>query len=426
MAPAGAGLTTSTRLLAGPAFARGAESFDEHRARLGTNPLVDARGLIAELETSGLLGRGGAGFPVGTKWRSVADRAAGAGAAVLVNGAEGEPLSRKDQALLALRPHLVLDGAELAASAVGAAEIVVYVGAEHASARTAAARAIAERRASPVSVRLALAPARYVAGEESAAVHFVNEGDARPTSLPPRPYERGIGGRPTVVQNVESLAYAALIARFGAGWYRELGRGVARGTSLLTVTTPSGRTSVHEAELGTTIGELASAAGITDPSAVQAVLIGGFFGGWILAGEAWRTPLDPLFLRAHDRSLGAGVVSFLAASDCPVRTTARIAEYMAGQSAAQCGPCVYGLRAIADATTRIARFAASGDDLARLERWAGQVRNRGACRHPDGAVGLLTRALQTFGDDFEAHQRARQCVVADRSRWAGAAAELVA
>ncbi|HLX34153.1 MAG TPA: NADH-ubiquinone oxidoreductase-F iron-sulfur binding region domain-containing protein [Candidatus Limnocylindrales bacterium] len=421
------------RLLAGPEFELGAERLASHLERLG--PLPDRAAtadLIGTLETSGLLGRGGAGFPVGKKWRSVAERAGGGGAVVLVNGAEGEPLSHKDRALMSLRPHLVLDGAELAAAAVGADEIVLYVGAAHAGAQRALGRAVAERAATSrprsvrgsatggassnarlrpirqVPIRLVQPPHRYVSGEESAAVHFVNAGDARPVTTPPRPYERGIGARPTVVQNVESLAYAALIARFGDDWFRSVGRHGSRGTALITANAPSEKAVVLEVELGATVGDVAA---MVEPAIrqddVQAVLLGGYFGGWLPAHRAWAFPLDPGALKEQGLSFGAGVIGFLSAQACPVRTTARIATYMAAQSAAQCGPCVYGLRSIADAATRIARLTPLGDDLANLERWAGQVRNRGACRHPDGAVGLLTHALETFGPEFYQHQRGR-------------------
>src|SRR6202521_3657119 len=196
-------------------LAAGAESLAAHRQRLGPLPTLPSGQLIAELEASWLLGRGGGGFPVGRKWRAVAERASG-GAVVLANGAEGEPLSLKDRALMAGRPHLVIDGALLAARAVGADNIIFYVGVEHRAAQAALRHALAERsRDLRGRARIVAAPGGYVSGEESAAVHFVNEGDARPTTTPPRPFERGVGGRPTLVQNVESLALAALIARRG-------------------------------------------------------------------------------------------------------------------------------------------------------------------------------------------------------------------
>ena len=209
-------------------FRSDAESLAAHRQRLGPLPTLPPDQLIAELEASGLLGRGGAGFPVGCKWRSVAERSSG-GAVVLVNGAEGEPLSQKDRTLMASRPHLVIDGALLAARAAAADDIIFYIGLEHRAADAALRRALAERSADIRGrVRIVDAPAGYVSGEESAAVHFVDAGDARPTPTPPRPFERGVRGRPTLVQNVESLALAALIARRGHDWYRGLGLGQAQ------------------------------------------------------------------------------------------------------------------------------------------------------------------------------------------------------
>ena len=397
------------RLLAGPAASAGPETFANHAARLGPRPdSAAARDAIAALEASGLLGRGGAGFPVGRKWRSVAGQAGGP-PAVLVNGAEGEPLSSKDRTLLRVRPHLVLDGALIAADAVGADRIALYVGEAHREARLALRHAISERRDLRVPVRIVDAPDTYVAGEESAAVHFVNAGDARPTTTPPRPYERGIGGRPTLVQNVESLAAAALIVRQGPGWYRETGRSNTPGTALVTVT-GSSNDGIHEIEIGTPIAELAGLSGAgASADDRQAVLLGGYFGGWVSAAQAWRLPLDPVAMKDAGTAFGCGVVAFLGNEVCGVRATARIMGWMAGQSAAQCGPCVFGLRAIADAATRIAEGRPERDDLARLERWAEQIAGRGACRHPDGAIGQLLSSLRVFNQEWKLHQRHRQC-----------------
>jgi NADH:ubiquinone oxidoreductase subunit F (NADH-binding) len=252
----------------------------------------------------------------------------------------------------------------------------------------------------------------------------VNAGDARPTTTPPRPFERGIGDRPTLVQNVESLAQAGLIGRFGDDWYRSAGRGPSCGTGLVTVTgTP--RAAVHEIELGTGLAEVARLAGVARDD-IRAVLLGGYFGGWVGTDEAWDLALDPAELRSAGRSFGCGVVSFLSVEDCGVRASARIMDYMAGQSAAQCGPCVFGLRAIADATARIAGGVAAEDDLARIETWAGQLAGRGACRHPDGAVGLLSGALTVFAAEFAAHARQGACSVADRAGTGPRSAERVA
>ena len=400
------------RLFAGPAAAAGPEPYADHVARLGPLPLGSAASaVIPVLEASGLLGRGGAGFPVGRKWRSVAGQNGGR-PVVLANGAEGEPLSTKDRTLLRLRPHLVLDGALLAADAIGADRIALYIGSDHREAQASIRRALGERRErrdGRVAIDLIAAPATYVSGEESAAVHFVNEADARPTVTPPRPYERGIGGRPTLVQNVESLAHAALIDRFGDGWFRELGRDATPGSALVTIS-GAARDGVREIEIGTTIGELAGEAGAGNgASDRQAVLLGGYFGGWLSTERSWDVPLDPIAVRAAGSAFGAGVVAFLGNDRCGVRATSRIMDYMAGQSAAQCGPCVFGLRAIADATARLATGRPERDDLERIERWSRQLSGRGACRHPDGAVGQLLSSLRVFGPEWAVHQRRRPC-----------------
>jgi NADH:ubiquinone oxidoreductase subunit F (NADH-binding) len=411
------------RLLAGPAAAAGPEGFADHAARLGALPRsAAASASIPVLEASGLLGRGGAGFPVGRKWRSVAGQNGGA-PAILVNGAEGEPLSAKDRTLMTVRPHLVLDGAFLAADAVGADRIAIYIGRPHRDARVAMKQALEERRDLRVPVDLYAAPHAYVSGEETAAVHFVNAADARPTTTPPRPYERGIGGRPTLVQNVESLAAAALIARFGDGWWRDLGRSTTAGSALVTIS-GSDRDGVREVEIGTTIGELAAMSGAgTMPADRQAVMLGGYFGGWLPTQGAWDIPLDPIALRDVGSAFGAGVVAFLPNDRCGVRATARVMDYLAGQSAAQCGPCVFGLRAIADATSRLAGGTAQRDDLERIERWSRQLAGRGACRHPDGAVGQLLSSLRVFGAEWELHQHRRSCS-RERGAWQGNAREV--
>jgi NADH:ubiquinone oxidoreductase subunit F (NADH-binding) len=350
-------------------------------------------GLIEAIQRSGLRGRGGASFPVGAKWAAVAARATG-DAVVLANGAEGEPLSQKDRALMAARPHLVLDGALLAAESVGAREVVLYIGRDHTAAAAGMERALA-RRPGPERRRVSLlrAPARYVAGEESAAVHFVNDGVATPMEIPPRPFEKGVGGRPTLVQNVESLARAALIARGSAEPPR----------LLLTIGGAVRNPGVVEVDAGTTVREAVERAGGSS-SPVRALLLGGYFGSWLDAEAGWDLELDPAALRGAGRSLGCGVLWLLPAKESPVAVTARVMRYLAGESAAQCGPCFFGLRALSDACDRIVAGRSEGD-LERLWLWTGMVSGRGACRHPDGAAGFLRSALIEFEAEFAAASR---------------------
>jgi NADH:ubiquinone oxidoreductase subunit F (NADH-binding) len=385
-------------LLAGPGVQRGAETYAEHTTRLGALPRGGAS-LIDALERAGLRGRGGAAFPVAAKWRSVASHRGPR--VVLVNGAEGEPLSRKDRVLMETRAHLVLDGAVLAARTIGASRIVHYIGGAHLGALATMRRAVAERPdAERRMMQVVSAPSQYISGEETAAVHCVNDGIALPTALPPRPYERGVDGRPTLVQNVETLAHAALIARSGR----------PTGTALVTVSGAVPATSVQEVALSAAVADAVTlAGGLTSDS--DAVLLGGYFGSWVPAREAWSLPLDPPALRARGMSLGCGVIGVLPSTSCGVMTSWRIASYLAAESARQCGPCTFGLRAIAAAMTRLATMSADPDDLRRVQRWAGLLPGRGACKHPDGAAIMIASALRVFENEYALHAHERRCSV---------------
>lgn len=407
-------MTHSTeRLLAGPPLAGRAETYDDHVHRLGLLPSVPAGQMLGALDATGLLGRGGAGFPVGRKWRSVAQ--AHGTPVVVANGAEGEPESAKDRVLMAHRPHLVIDGAVLAARTTGADRIELYLGREHAAAVRAMRAAVEER---PKDERRMLhiveAPIGYVAGESTAVVHYVNSKDARPLATPPRMSERGVRNRPTLVQNVESLAHAALIARYGPAWYREAGRGENRGTALITIVGPVRHEGVAEIELGTPFSEVVELAGgfLATP---QAVLIGGYFGAWASMEQIWNLPLDPASLRAEGLSFGCGLVRVLDARTCGVDVAARIMAFLAAASANQCGPCRFGLPALASAAERVAANLAKPDDLENIERWNALVTGRGACRHPDGAAKQLSSAMAVFADDVASHASRGRCLASAKT-----------
>lgn len=381
-----------TMLTSGPDCRLGPERWYDHRRRLGALPT--AAGLITVLEHSGLRGRGGAAFPVGRKWRAVAERRRGP-AVVLANAAEGEPLSLKDRTLVGARPHLVIDGALLAAQAVGADRVVFYVGVEHDLAGRALQQALAERGLGPSSrpaVELVAAPRGYVSGEESAAVRYLNEGVALPTMRPPRPFERGLDGLPTLVQNVETLAATALLAR-----------GTLPNTMLVTVSGAVSNPGAREVRSGATLAEVvAEAGGLKQP--VQAALLGGAAGTFVPATRAQSLALEP------GTAIGAGVVALLPTSHCGVAATAEMLTSMASFSAGQCGPCRAGLPAIASAARRLATGRGDGREVARLRRWAGMVEGRGACHHPDGAAGFVRSAIDTFAADFKSHERGSGCL----------------
>ncbi len=363
--------------------------------------------LIDEIAASGLRGRGGAGFPAARKLAAVA---AGRRPVVVANGAEGEPESRKDRMLLTSSPHLVIDGALVAANAVGAGEIQLCLH-RGSAAIPAVLAALAQRPAiddpAGPTIIVQQLPRRYVASEESALVHWLNGGDAKPVTTPPRPFERGVGGRPTLVHNVETLAHLALIARYGAGWFRSTGAVDEPGTTLITAAGSVLRPGVYEVPTGTPIGAVLGAAGAASGS--TAVLTGGYFGAWLRIDRAGEIPLTHAALAAAGGAMGAGVLLSLGPDSCGIAETARIAAYLAAQGAGQCGPCLNGLPAIAGALAALARGDWVPDLLPRLDRWLAAVTGRGACRHPDGTARLVASALHTFGGDVRAHAAGRPC-----------------
>jgi NADH:ubiquinone oxidoreductase subunit F (NADH-binding) len=391
------------RLLAGLEAAGGPMTLAQHSRVHGELPRRSAHELIDSIEHSGLRGRGGADFPTARKLRAVA--AGRRVSAVVVNGSETEPASAKDRLLLTRLPHLVLDGAVLAAAAVGAPEVIVKVAESAAGSLQALEGAIAVRANDPVPVRIVGGPEGYVAGEESAVIHYLNGGRELPTFVPPRPFERGYRRRPTLIQNPETLAQVALVARFGEHWYRELGTNADPGSLLVTVSGAVRAPGVYEMSFGTPLTDLLEAAGGSAED-LRALLIGGYFGTWVDAGEAMRLRLAREDLRSVGCSLGSGVIIALGQSACGLHETARVIDYLAEQSAGQCGPCVYGLRAVADGVAALAEGTSRGE-RDRILRWVSEIRGRGACHHPDGAVRFVASAISVFASELESHRKGR-------------------
>ncbi len=381
------------------------------RGRRGERELAEA--LLEETDRAGLLGRGGAAFPTARKMRAVA--AARGRAIVVANAAEGEPASLKDRTLLEALPHLVLDGAVLAAFAVGADEAIVCVCETAHGAIESVREALSERRRAPgyepydgIAVRVSVVGAHYVGGQESALVSHLNGGVAKPLFTPPMPFERGVSRRPTLINNAETLAHLALIARHGADWFRQLGTPGQPGSALVTLCGPVAHEGVYEIEQGASLTSLIDAGGGLT-AGVRAALIGGYAGAWVDGERLRGVALSNEHLAAHGASLGAGVVQLVSDEACPVAETARLGRWLAGQSARQCGPCVHGLQALADTLEEIVRGRARSRALERVSRLASLVHGRGACSHPDGAVNMLLSALEAFPGEFAEHARRGPC-----------------
>jgi NADH:ubiquinone oxidoreductase subunit F (NADH-binding) len=276
---------------------------------------------------------------------------AAGGSVVVANGVESEPASGKDKMLLGLSPHLVLDGIALAAAAVGASRAYLCVHDGHPQLASLLRAAVTERERAGlnrVPISVAEVPGGYVASQETALISFLDGRPQRPAFVPPRPSEKGVHGRPTLVHNVETLAHLALIARYGAGWFRSIGGAQTAGSALVTVSGAVRQPSVLEIEPGTRIGDLLErAGGPAEPP--QAALAGGYFGGWLPCPAGLNVQVSDASLRAAGAALGPGILVVLPESACGLAETARTISCLAAQSAGQCGPCLNGLPALAAA-----------------------------------------------------------------------------
>jgi NADH:ubiquinone oxidoreductase subunit F (NADH-binding) len=388
-------------------------SLREHLARHGTRPSCAGdwrrrQQLIDEVARANLTGRGGAAFPAAVKLRALADAARPP--VVMANGVEGEPASAKDKVLLAAAPHLVLDGAVCAAELTGACEVVIVA---HRAVWEKVREAADQRRRAgcdPIAVRVRAAAAGFTAGEASAVAHWAESGVPAPTGRPPR--LGGPGQRPALVQNVETLAHLALIMRHGASWFSSAGTPAEPGTRLVTLLGAVRHPGVYEVEPGMPVGDMLELAGGVS-LALGALLIGGYFGTWAAAAETLSLPFSAAGLAPVGASPGAGVVAAVPAAACGLAETARLTRYLANSSAGQCGPCVFGLDAIACEIEQAA--AGASCDLTRVRRWLGDATGRGACRHPDGTALMVASALRVFRAEIALHARG-WCSAAETTR----------
>jgi NADH:ubiquinone oxidoreductase subunit F (NADH-binding) len=413
----------------------GREDIAAHRRRFGPTPgagkeRTTADDLVAEVTASRLLGRGGAGFPTARKLAAVMEavRESGRRPVVVVNAMEGEPASLKDRVLLQRAPHLVIDGAQAAAGALGATEVFLCLAQTdpaHAASFLGDAAAQSLRAAlreregesedgsfQEVPVTIARPPERYVSGESSALANWLGGGPALPTFSRRRIAESGVSGAPTLLDNAETFAHLALIARFGAAWFAGVGTPDDPGSALVTVSGAVSDPGVAELPLGATVRDALAAAG-GSRGTLQAILLGGYGGRWVPIGPESTTPLS----QRGPGAMGPGIVIALPTDSCGLAETARVTRFMAEQGAGQCGPCAFGLPALAGALEELAwpMSARRADDATRrLARWTTQIAGRGACGHPDGVVRLVRSAMTTFGDDLDRHRRGRPCAHCDR------------
>jgi NADH:ubiquinone oxidoreductase subunit F (NADH-binding) len=368
----------------------------------GYRPITDTDALLEQVDLSGLLGRGGAAFPIGTKLRAVRDaHRRGSDTVVVANGEEGEPASIKDRWLLRNRPHLVLDGLRLAATVAGARRAFVYVSDEHAAgAVTTALSQLPPDTFGGADVNVITVEPGYVAGEETAAVRRINGGLAKPTDKPPRPFEEGVAGLPTMVSNVETLANLPFIHEHGAQQFRSIGTPMSPGTFLATITGGAQPPTLYEIPHGARFSDLLRVHGLTTES-VTGALMGGYFAG-LVNTDILDATLDHESVRRLGSGLGCGAISILT-DDCPVAVAASVMSYFDRENAGQCGSCFNGTAAMAAVTSALRDGVATDEDVTRLERWSVVLRGRGACGTLDGATYIAASLLRQFPQAVARH-----------------------
>ncbi|HEV7852234.1 MAG TPA: NADH-ubiquinone oxidoreductase-F iron-sulfur binding region domain-containing protein [Mycobacterium sp.] len=381
---------------------QGGEDYAEYRDSDGYRPLDDPDGLLSQIDLSGILGRGGAAFPLAVKLKTVRANGVDAGGAVVVaNGEEGEPASIKDRWLLRHRPHLVLDGLRLAATMVSAACAHLYVSDRCAAESVQSALAEIDRDVlSGLSISVMTVDPGYVAGEETAAVRALNGGPAKPTDKPPRPFEEGVGRLPTMVSNVETLALIPFIARHGAEAFRAQGTSASPGTFLATITGAGKPPALYELPHGLAFTDLLESHGVPTDQ-VHGVLMGGYFAG-LLNRDVLDITLDHESLRRLDSGMGCGAITVLT-EDCPVAVAASVMAYFDRENAGQCGSCFNGTAAMSAVTEALRDGVATNEDLARLERWSVVLRGRGACATLDAATNVASSLLSAFPQVVDRH-----------------------
>jgi NADH-quinone oxidoreductase subunit F len=377
------------------------------------NALRDPDAILGQIESADLRGMGGAGFPTSRKWGFMLPSPRDGGDRYLiVNGNEDEPGTFKDRALLAESPHQVIEGALIAALALDVNQIVLYINPGAADALAAAERAIARWRPNlaeleavigrPVRLRVVRSSGLYIGGEETAVIATVEGGFPFPRKKPPFPAQSGVNGRPTTVNNVETIAHVTHIMRHGAAWYRGLGLGGAAGTKLYSLSGDVLRPGLYELPMGTTLRELVFTygGGMLQGKAFKAVFTGGP-SNTILTAEELDAPLDWDSLRARRARLGTGAMIVVSEGASIVRRVADYVEFFADGSCGQCPPCKIGTRELGGLLRKLEAGRGTSADLAHIEQLCGLLPGSGRCALVDGAVTVVDSSLHKLRGEYE-------------------------
>jgi bidirectional [NiFe] hydrogenase diaphorase subunit len=371
--------------------------------------------IIDHVKASGLRGRGGAGYPTGLKWSTVA-KATGATKYVVCNADEGDPGAFMDRSVLESDPHRVLEGMAIAAYAVGASLGYIYIRAEFALAvkrlRTAIQQAerlnlLGKNICSTeltFHVELRLGAGAYGCGEETALLASIEGGRGTPRPRPPYPAEVGLFGEPTLINNVETFANIPTIVRRGGAWYAEIGTAKSRGTKVFALVGRVRNTGLIEVPMGTSLREIIVdiGGGVPEGGEVKAVQTGGPSGGCV-PSEHLDMPVDYESLSGIGSMMGSGGMIVMDTTSCMVDVAKFYMEFCMTESCGKCVPCRVGTVHLHDLLMRVTKGVATEADVAMLEKLGDMVKHTSLCGLGQSAPNPVFSTLNFFRDEYFAH-----------------------
>ena len=407
--------------------AEGRESLQAYRSRGGYEALaktlksLSPGQILQEIADSGLRGRGGAGFPAGKKWAFTAESAETPHYVVL-NGGEDEPGSKKDRLLMENLPHLVLEGLILASYAVKASTAYLYINALYEEATRSMSDALAEAKSAgywgdrigggdfSLDIMLSPAPANYVAGEDTAALEVIEGKKPLPRQKPPFPATAGLFGKPTAVNNVETLANVAPIIARGAKWYRSFGTAESAGTMIFSLNEEVHRPGIYELPFGTPLRYLIEecGGGVKNGIRIKAIQPGGPSSAF-LPGEKIDVPLDHNSVREAGSAIGCGVVHPITTESCIVEETLKIAEFFSVESCGQCPACRMETNMLAAMLKKVQQGQGGQPILDQFAKVIAFNKGKGFCNLVNMPGPPIESALRLFRSDFESHLASGRC-----------------
>jgi len=373
--------------------------------------------VIGMVTDSGLSGRGGAGFATGRKWALV--REAEGRPFVVANGDESEPGAFKDRELMEKLPHRILEGALIAACAVGADEVTLFVRGEYDLAYSRLEGAVAEARQAGIIGRLVKAEVHlhrsagaYICGEETALIEALEDRRPMPRGKPPYPAQQGLFGRPTLVNNVETLANLPAILTRGPAWYKRLGVPDAPGTRVFSVSGLVARPGNYECEVGVSLAALIGdlAGGVRPGHTLKAVIPGGTSTP-VLPADHLGVRMTPADLAAAGSMLGTASVIVYDETACMVDAARNMARFYRDESCGKCTPCRDGTEMLFEILTRIEEGVGEPTDIERLFRLCDYTPREAVCALGSGAVAPVLSTLTHFRAEYDAHLAGGGCPV---------------